>query len=673
MKTRKSLRHTTTFTILCALAIGLFFSATHAQATGVAPNVREGSDIVMKDLRWPIWDQGTYYCFWYVNFFPESYCTFYGGLATKGADNPPGMFMSYWGNITNIHEGPYFYRHGYGAEGSKGGANGRVLFMQPNSWYRMVLRIFPPAEGADKHTYVGWWVKDVEKNQWHTHSVVRIDTRATGVRGNSGFVEALAPESVHRAFERRLGYCRVDGRWFKSNTITTGSPKFFKLIAGGTVLRYDRSAPDSAGGGTKVELATKQPDAPTLDRPAIAGATASGHGNQLAVQWGIPRSASPQLGYKLEAFDSTSAKGTPLAVFADVAPHVLAKRLDVDRQAKSARLTVTDIFDQTTSVTIPVEQTKPTPAVVEGIAKLRRGLKYAYYEAPSGVSWETLPDVSALEPAKQGIVKTTDDTIREDRDKLYAIGYQGFIKVPRTGLYVVQLGTCDGGRLSIDGKVVADNDGLHGTSVRQYPIALAQGLHGFELAYFKGSQPYLADKILISWEGPGFAARKCTPADFVCPDDSDTPSITMPAAGTLSAGVLKDNLVSLKPSIQDRGHRIAKVQFYRDRLLLGTAVNTATSGVGDLAFRDLLPEGNNRLWTRLWYDGSRSVDSDVLRVEVKNKTDGPWTFDTLGESMFPLAVRSQEGRISFRGDGFCFGHQPVSGDFTLTARVADIG
>jgi len=671
MKNLKSPPLATVLTILYAVVIGLLFSASHANATGVAPNVRRGSDIVMKDLRWPVWDQGTYYCFWYVSFFPEHYCTFYGGLATSGADKPPGMFMSYWGNITNIHEGEYFYRHGYGAEGAKGGANGKVLFMQPNSWYRMVLRVFPPAKEADKKTYVGWWVKDVGNNQWHTHSVVRIDTRATGVQGNSGFVEALAPESVHRAFERRLGYCRVDGKWFKSNVITTGSPQFFKLIDNGTVLRYDKSVPDSPGRGTTIELAANQPDAPTLDPPAIENATVSAYGNQVAVRWDVPKSASPQLGYRIEVFDNASAKGTPLTTFEDVAPHVLAKQLDVDRTAKTVRLIVTDIFDQTTSVTIPVKQT--TPAGAKDISKLRPGLKYTYYEAPSGASWEILPDFSTLELSKQGIVKTTDDTIREDRDELYAIKYKGFVKVPRTGLYVVEIGTSDGSRLCIDGEVVADNDGIHGTSVRQYPIALAKGLHALELSYFKGSKPYLADKILMTWEGPGFETRKFAPNDFVCEDDSNTPSITMPAAGTFANGLLNDNLVSIQPTIQNRGHRIAKVQFYRDRQLLGTAVKTASSGVGDLTFRNLLPAGDNNLWARLWYDDHCSVDSDIICLKAENKTEGPWTFDTLGESMFPLAVRSQTGTISFRGDGFCFGHQAVSGDFTLTARVADMG
>ena len=46
-----------------AVGLALLAPAGEAGATGWKPNVRTGSDIVMKDHRWPSWDQGTYYCF----------------------------------------------------------------------------------------------------------------------------------------------------------------------------------------------------------------------------------------------------------------------------------------------------------------------------------------------------------------------------------------------------------------------------------------------------------------------------------------------------------------------------------------------------------------------------------------------------------------------------------
>jgi len=657
--------------MVVVIGVAPWLAVPGADATGFSPNVRKGADIVMSELRWPRWDQGTYYCFWYITFFPNKYCTFYGGLATHGAKTRPGMFMSYWGGMTNIHEGEHFYRHGYGAEGAKGGANGKPPFLRPGAWYRMVMRVWSPVQGSDEETYVGWWVKDVEKNEWHTHSIVSIPSRETGVMGNSGFVEALAPESVHRAFERRLGYCRLDGKWFKTNKVGTQNPSQFKLIEGGTVLRFDRPVEGDIGGQkTKTYVTTKQADTPTLDQPAVERVQADVWGSQVTVRWQIPGSAAPQLGYKLEVFGTREAEGAPLAMFEESAPHVRAKRLDAEQAPKSVRLTVTDIFDQKKSIVIPAGTATLAPATEA--ARLRPGLRYLYYEAPKGARWERLPDLSALKPAKQGRVSTLDDTIREDRDKLYALRYTGYLRVPADGLYVISSGTCDGSRLSVDGKVVADNDGIHSASVKQYPLALSPGLHAFELAYFKGPQAYLADRLSVSWEGPGFGLRPLSRDDFVCSDSPGLPSIDIALNGAVSEGVLRDNQVEIRAATQPRGHRVNRVQLFRGRQLLQSRSLARPDDVAGIAFDVLLPEGDSQIWARLWYDDKSSVESNELTLTARNRTDGPWKFDVLGESVFPLGVRHRNGRMSFSGEGFCFGHQRVTGDFTLTARIADI-
>jgi len=683
------------------MSIGLSFSASSVEATGFSPNVREGSDIVMKDRRWPAWDQGTYHCFWYMSFIPQHprLGNFYGGIATKGPDAAPGMFMSYWGEVKTIHQGPYFYSHGYGAEGASGGAHGKAIFLRPGGWYRFVMRIYPPAKDAAQKTCVGWWVKDIEKNQWHTHSVVVLPAHATGFRGNSGFVEALAPDSVHRAFERRLGYCRAGGKWHKSNVVTTNSPQFFKLIEQGTVLRYDRSEPDSPG-GVKTDFVTQQPDEPPLDPPAIEDAEARSFGNQVMVRWNIPQNASPQLGYTIEVFADRAATGTPLRVFEDTAPQILATRLDTPREAQSVRLTVTDIFDQHTSVTIPVQPTALDSAAEA--AGIRPGLAYTYYEPPDNTEWERLPDFSALTPVRQGHVATLDDTVRQDREKLYAMRYAGYLRAPADGLYVLSAGTCDGSRMKINGRVIAENDGIRSASVKQYTIALRQGLHAFELLYFKGPSrrhhANIANRISIGWEGPGFGLRKLAEDDFVCGTE-DVPSLTLALQGDVSGGILKDNLAKVRAKITRHGHRPTKLQLYNDRMLLSSAAGDELAvasggkkGTGpicakhppgrsgkldlspfsEIVFQVLLPAGKNRLWARLWCDDNRSVDSsNVLDVETQECAEGPWRFIVLGHK-HPIGARYKDGRASFTGEGFYVAYQKVLGDFTLTARIADI-
>jgi len=362
---------------VAAVAAALLFQAAPAKATYWRANVRDGSDIVMKDHRWPMKDRGTYYAFWLMGFAPSHprLGSMYGGMHPNAPGQPPGMFMSYWGEVRNVCEGELFYPHGYGAEGAAGGAHGEAEFLRPGAWYRMVQRVFPAGSGEKDRARVGWWAKDVERNRWYTHSVVELPAPAAGFRvGSSGFVEALGPPTEPRAFERRLGYCRKDGKWYKADTVSSSGWKFFKLIEDGTVLRYDRAENDSHVRTVK-EFTTKQPDEPPLDPPGVENVRAVSLGNQVAVSWEVPANASPQLGYKLETFANENATGKSIASVEALIPFVRLARLDTPYEAKSVRLTVRDIFDQEASVVVPVNPVWPRPAR-QDVGKLRPGLAY---------------------------------------------------------------------------------------------------------------------------------------------------------------------------------------------------------------------------------------------------------------------------------------------------------
>ena len=57
--------------LLAALAVVLAtLSSPRPAQAHVNDNIRPGSDVMMKDLRWPEWDAGTYYCTWYAGFTP---------------------------------------------------------------------------------------------------------------------------------------------------------------------------------------------------------------------------------------------------------------------------------------------------------------------------------------------------------------------------------------------------------------------------------------------------------------------------------------------------------------------------------------------------------------------------------------------------------------------------
>jgi len=660
---------------MVVMGLALMLQIPTAKATNWQANIKPGSDIVMNELRWPVWDAGTYYCFWYMSFYPK-FSSLYGGVAVHGPDKTPGMFTSYWCVTEAVYEGPEFYSKGFGAEGSKGGANGAPTFQRPNSWYRMVMRTFPPTRGAKGKTNVGWWVKDVEQNKWYTHSVLRISKAVSGFQANSGFVEALAPESTARAFERRLGYCRLNGEWHAS-PLSANDDRKFKLIANDTVVRFDRSGPDGGAKKEQTFFPTKQPAMPALDQPAIDQAEAHAWGKQVSVKWKIPQSASPQLAYKIEVFTDREAKGEPIATWEDAAPHIINKRLDLKDPAKSVRLTLTDIFDQEIAVVIPVKYST-IPLTPSTASNTQTGLSYLYYENKNGDAWEELPDFPSLKPVKQGYLKTLDDTVREDRATGYAIHYKGYLRVPSDGLYVISAGTSDGSRLHIDGKLVAENDGIHSTSQTLYSLPLSKGLRAFELEYFKGendgnSRQSTTAKIAISWEGPGFEMRKLTRNDFMCDFGADVPLATLTSKSAISDGVLEDNLAEIQVGIERRGQAIQKLQIFAGKVLLTSKLGREIDDNGKVDIRVLLPEGRNQIWGRLWFGDGHSIDfANELELEARNRIAEPWQFNSMLEGGFPLAVRGEVDSVSFRGEGYGFVHQTVAGDFTLTARIADM-
>jgi len=645
-------------------------SPPNARATGFHDEMEAGADIMMKELRWPFFARGTYFAIWYNKFHPNGYTSFYGGVATAGEEKPPGMFMTYWGDLTNIHEGPYFQPHGYGAEGAKGGANGKAAFMRPNKWYRFVMRIYPSPDKNEKASYIGWWVKDVEGNRWYTHSVVRIPMRETGFTRNGGFVEELAARHHPREMDRRLGYYRLNGKW-KPSHLSTNHVGRFKLAENDTIVHFQTPLEEDPPALKKeTVLRTRQPDQPVLDKPAIEKAAATAYGKQVVVQWSIPVAASPQLRYKIEAFAVPKAGGKAIAVHEATGPQVLAKRLDCTARAKSVRLTVMGIFDQLTSVVVPVG-TAVTPAKGERLTDLTGGLQYQYYEAPGKIEWKVLPDFASLKPARLGYVKFLDDSVRQERLAQYGLVYKGWIKVPATGLYVFELGTSDGSRMRVDGKTLADNDGIHGTSVGHYPACLEKGLHRLELDYFRGhKRPVAGGKtIVLRWEGPGFETRKVSKTDLFCKTEGKIPNLTLSVPAKQVDGVLADNLVVLEADIKTNGHTIDKVQFfYGDRLLGSKPVG----GAGRVVLPMLLPHGKGTITARLWYNKNHSVNGHAVPVAAENQTEGPWKFADFGENKFPLGLRCKDGKVHFTGEGVRFGYQVIEGDFTLTARIAEV-
>ncbi len=123
------------------------------------------------------------------------------------------------------------------------------------------------------------------------------------------------------------------------------------------------------------------------------------------------------------------------------------------------------------------------------------GLIYRYYEG----QWGKLPDFTLLTPMDAG----TTDSFRTSPGLFkdhFGLVLEGYVRAATDGIYTFSIKSDDGSRLWIDGRQVADNDGIHGPVERGGKAALRAGLHAIRVAFFENE----GDEMLeVSWESPG--------------------------------------------------------------------------------------------------------------------------------------------------------------------------
>ncbi|MEO0944669.1 MAG: Ig-like domain-containing protein, partial [Pseudomonadota bacterium] len=99
----------------------------------------------------------------------------------------------------------------------------------------------------------------------------------------------------------------------------------------------------------------------------------------------------------------------------------------------------------------------------------------------------------------------------------FAARYTGEFTVETGGVHTFYLSSDDGSRLLIDGNVIVNHDGLHGTSTLSNTVNLSAGAHTIEVIYFERGGSATLD---LDWAGPGFAREQMV---FQSPDGGTLP------------------------------------------------------------------------------------------------------------------------------------------------------
>jgi glucose/arabinose dehydrogenase len=86
--------------------------------------------------------------------------------------------------------------------------------------------------------------------------------------------------------------------------------------------------------------------------------------------------------------------------------------------------------------------------------------------------------------------------------RAFAAVERGFLKVDSPGRYRFFLTSSDGSELSLDGRLLIANNGVHPLRTRTAAIRLTAGLHALRVAYFDSSG---SAGLVLGWSGPGIA------------------------------------------------------------------------------------------------------------------------------------------------------------------------
>ena len=162
------------------------------------------------------------------------------------------------------------------------------------------------------------------------------------------------------------------------------------------------------------------------------------------------------------------------------------------------------------------------------------GLRGDIYFLPENT--RTLEDLARLHP--RGTIYTTSLNVPPQsfltgfpgitsRFEWFAIDYSGKFWIENPGLYRFRLVSDDGAMLYVDGQLVADNDGVHSTTVRLGSIRLAGGLHTIRVPYFQGPRETVA--LMLEVAGPGEQPRIFSTDEFKPPPNPETWRFPAPA------------------------------------------------------------------------------------------------------------------------------------------------
>ena len=215
---------------------------------------------------------------------------------------------------------------------------------------------------------------------------------------------------------------------------------------------------------------------------------------------------------EFDASESEDPEGEPLVYvwdFDDGSPEVTTRENPVTHEFATrgefdVELTVKDPAGKTDTESQSILALGPQDilASTTGTGDIAQGLSYQVFLGDPSESTQ-MPDINTLSPIKSGRVANLDFYV-SDRDAMFVIRYEGYLKVPETGAYAFRLRTQNSTRLFLSDSEVVASRFPHSGDYREL-VALEAGYHPyrFETTYNPDDtydRPNFND---LTWAPPG--------------------------------------------------------------------------------------------------------------------------------------------------------------------------
>jgi hexosaminidase len=179
----------------------------------------------------------------------------------------------------------------------------------------------------------------------------------------------------------------------------------------------------------------------------------------------------------------------------DVNSALYSAPFEIDRQVT---LKAKEFFNgKSVGKTFTAEFTKETPLKSVQVEDVKNGLSFQYFLLKEGIdSTVQLMNFKANSSGTLDAFKFPSKKMPE----YFGMIYEGFIKIPETGVYTISIISNDGTKLYLGDKLLVNNDGMHGPEMRRGQIALEEGFFPVKLYYFQAGG---GSKLEVRWSGPG--------------------------------------------------------------------------------------------------------------------------------------------------------------------------